>query len=445
LWLYAQTEYWLNHISKSKKAYRKAMALNPDNDYLQLDYAKELVDLGDLKQADTIIARLQARGKNYSAMHILKARIAFDNGNYNQTNLEAYYALQLDKGNTEALGLYEKVAQAKAPWLKTGIGYTNDDQPMQTIAPSIEAGIYLHRYAALQLGFYSPVFYTNGSFKSAQIFQAGDVTNFSQIGLLLQANAGVVKYPTNRISWLGNLYISKTFIKHLVVEVQAEEKPYFYTISSIDSVVNAGHFVFSLGWNDKSTWNGKASFDFNYFNDKNYAYSAYAWLFAPPIKFWKAELRFGYSYNFSNANTSHFVSSETLAQIISNYATTQQITGVYTPYFTPNMVQTHSALVSFDMEPIKALSINVHANIGFYASAQTPYLYLDNYGGETVIARDYFRNTFWPFNVGASLSWQANRAINLSAEYTYTSSYFFSSHYAGLSLKASFLNGKKKK
>ena len=54
-WLLAQTLYWDKQINPSKAMYEKAMTENPTNYYLKLDYAKMLVDLGELDKAQTLL------------------------------------------------------------------------------------------------------------------------------------------------------------------------------------------------------------------------------------------------------------------------------------------------------------------------------------------------------------------------------------------------------
>jgi hypothetical protein len=138
-----------------------------------------------------------------------------------------------------------------------------------------------------------------------------------------------------------------------------------------------------------------------------------------------------------------FVSQQSLAQIIANYNTTQAITGVYDPYFTPQQQQVHSALVSLEIHPARVLNIGLNANVGFYAVTQTPYLYLENNeSGTTFIDRGFVRERYVPYELSGFVSWQVSKKVSLQANYAYQSTYFFNSNYASLSCKISFWNEK---
>ncbi|MDB5282219.1 MAG: hypothetical protein JWO06_1294 [Bacteroidota bacterium] len=446
LWLYAQTEYWRDHYRRSKKLYEQAVAMRPDNDYLQLDYGKAMLDLGDWKSADSAAQKVEHKGKGYSEEKILRARLSYNSADYAEARTYIDEAIKKENGSIKAWNVYDQIEIAKSPWLKLSTTASADNQPLYQVSPAAEAGIYLHKLATIQLGFYSPVFIVNGKVSSAQWLVVGDKAALPKVGLEIGLNVGVVKYPfNNKTGWSGSFYFDKIFVRHLNFELIAEHKPYFYTISSLESVVSVNHFSFAGGWNDKNTWNGKAAFDFNYYNDKNYTYAAYGWLYAPPIKFSVIELRFGYSYSYSNSKENHYSPEQSLTQIIANYSSTTQIAGVYNPYFTPQQQYIHSGLVALAIYPVKKLEINLNASVGFYAYAQNPYLYLDkNETGATVIARGFERTTYLPFEVGASLEWQLSRKVVLTAQYAYRSTYFFNSHNAAVGLKISFWNDRKK-
>jgi tetratricopeptide (TPR) repeat protein len=445
LWLLAQTEFWRDHYRRSRKLYKQALAMRPGNDYILLDYGKAMLELGDWKTADSVAGKIESKGRKYSDEQLLKAKILYWTGDYTRASYYLKEVFNKDAGNVVGWDIQDQLLVAKSPWLTVGADYVGDNQPIHRITPAVQAGIYLHRAAQLSVDIAAPVFVANGKVYNAQLFRLGDKLSFQKQGLELDFKAGVVKYPFhNKTDWTASFQMKEVLARHFELELGAEHMPYYYTLSSLDTVVNVNHFVFAAGWNDKSTWNGRAAFEFNYFNDKNFTYTGYAWLYAPPIKFSVLELRLGYCYSYSNSNESRFASASTLSQIIASYGNTQQITGVYVPYFTPSQQHIHAALLSLKVTPVKVLELDVKGNVGFYAYTQNPYLFLDTDSkAETIIARGFSKVVYVPFEVGASLAWHASRKIIFTAQYTYRSTYFFNSQQASVGLKFSFWNDKK--
>lgn len=443
VWLLAQTTYWQGHNKKAKQYYNQALQLEPNNDYLQIDYARSLSGMGEWKQANQVLAKPSLQNKKYPDIDIIQGQMAYWKGNYKQTSLDVANAQQKDRYNPLAKQLQDDVAQAKAPWLKVSVGYTIDGQPLQNIAPSVEAGFYFHPLSSLQVGAYSPIFIGNGNVSSAQWLQVSNRSLFTKSGTILQLGAGIVKFPGNQIGWSALGYLKQPIYKKLYFEVLAEHKPYFTTLTSIDSTVNVTHFAPILAWDDKNGLSGQVTFDGQYFDDKNLVYAIYGWLFAPPIKVSVIELRFGYGYSYSNSKESRFVSDRSLADIIANYSTNPDVTGVYSPYFTPNQQHVHSLLVSFVAHATKKLDIGTKASVGVYAYTQNPYLYLDSdASNQTVIARGFANKVFFPLDLNVYLAYKVTQRVDLRADYTFLNTNFFTSHYAGLTCKITFWHEK---
>ncbi len=439
LWLYAQTEFWMRHFHLSQKLYEQAVRLQPDKDYLTLDYAHALLDMGDWKKADKVLKNLEKRGKTYSDQLQMRARISYYNGDYDRAKKEVKIAIDSNTQSKTARQLYDDIMTARSPWIKIGAAFSTDNQPIKTVTPSIEAGVYLHPNSSLQIGVSSPVFIRGNNITDAQMATIGNTSSFKKIGLLVRADIGIDKFPyKNKVNWTGDLYLQKTFVKYLVIDALAEYKPYLYTYSSIDTALTTGHFVSTIGWTDQNFINGKLRFDLNCFAGSNYVYTLYGYVFAPPIRFSFVRLSFGYGYSFSDSKKNDYSSSRPLDTIIKNFATAPTITGIYDPYFTPSGQQIHSALILLKLNPIRSLEIGLSGSIGFYAYTQNPYLYLNkNSSSELYIASGYSRENFIPIDAGAYVQWQFAKKYSIKADYKYRSTYFYTSNTASLSFKMS--------
>ena len=447
IWLYAQTSYLAQHFKQSKRLYQKAMVAQPDNYYLKLDYASTLVNIADFKQAKPLLATYSDYDPNNTKLLVDLAKIDLAQGNYKRAKNEADAVLAKEPGNPDAVMIIDQLNFAKASWIKIKANYNIDSQPLQTITPAVEAGVYLHPEATLKLNLVTPVFIANGVTKNAQWLQLGDQSAFRKAGFQLSFDAGVVKQPfENKISWTANLELKQLLLKHLVLQAEAERKPYYYTVSSIDTLVMVNRFSAYAEWNDLNNWNGRVSFEYNQFNDKNYTIGGNGWVFTPPLKVSVFEARIGYAYSFNTSKNNRFAPEKTLTQILNPYDATAPITGVYDPYFTPDNMQIHSALVSITVHPVKMFDIGFNANVGFYAHTLNPYFYLNNdANGVTYIAKDYSVEKFIPLEFSAYALFRITKKISLKADYTYRKTYFYTSNSVGVGLKINFWNEQKGK
>jgi len=445
-WLTAQTAFWANRIGKSKQLYEKAIKSNPKNLYLQLDYAKILVNCGEFEKAGQLLKVYLAFDSTNSQALTALARILFWRCKYQDASLLITKVLKQDPKDQDASSLYKEIALARSPYLKFGSGFSTDDQPMQTATMMLGGGLYFNALSALRFTFQAPLMIRNGKTVNAFIFQAGNTSFISKANLTIRLDAGVMRFPyKNSYRGTGNLSIDKIFLQHLILSVSVQRNPYFATRSSIDTMVIQNHLAGSIGWNDQNSWNGEAAVEaFTYPMDHNLTYSGYAWVFGPPVKFSIFQFRFGYGYNYSNSQQNRFISEKSLSEIISSYDASTKITGIYNPYYTPIDQQVHSFLLAITGHPLKWLDFSINANAGLYATTKAPYLYLDKDKTDNPILKTGFATTsFYPLTVQLQVLMKLSERIHLQAEYTYLSTYFYTSHYAGIGLNIRFPNEKK--
>ena len=444
-WLFAQVSYLNKHFKRSKLLYKKAMALQADNYYLKLDYANTLTNIADYNKSLPLLNIYRSYDPKNLKLKINLAKVYLAQGNYGLAEKEINAVLVQDDKNVEALALLDQLHLARASWVKIKGNYNKDSQPLQTITPAVEAGVYLHPEATLKLNLQTPLFLSNGSLKNTEWFQAGDISAFRKAGFQLAFDAGLVKQPyENKISWTANLELKQTLLKHLVLQAQAERKPYYYTISSLDTIIMVNRVSAYAEWNDLNSWNGRLSFEYNGFADKNYVIGGGGWLFTPPLKASVFEFRIGYAYSFSTALTNKFEPEKTLAQILNPYDANAAIAGVYSPYFTPYNMGVHAALASILAHPVKMMDIGFNANVGFYATTLNPYFFLDkNQSGSTFINKGYSTEKFYPLEFSTYALFRITKKISLKADYTYRKTYFYTSNSVGLGLKINFWNEQK--
>ena len=445
LWVYALTERWLKKYKHAKRLYIKAIKLKPDNLYLQIDYVKELIEMGNMNEASKLLLTLRKNNLVGKEATFLLAKITYWLGNYTAAYDSITYIYKKDT-TVKVKQLNNDIVAAKAPWVKLSTQYYSDNQPIQKTTPAMEVGWAVNTMLNLRLNLLTPFFTSGTTTFNAQWFQLGNKFIFNKINAEALFDIGVFNgtYRPNT-SLTGNIYVKKNITRKLIMDAQVAYKPYYNTIKSLDTICYFTHYASSLAWQNPASWNGKLNFDYNQFKDNNYTYALYGWVFTPPLVHVPfIELRLGYAYSFSNSKDNRYDATQSVSTIVANYLTTTSITGIYNPYFTPNHQNIHSALASVALHPSKKIDAGVNANLGVYAYTQNPYLFLDkNNSGELFINRGYANKNYTPFETNAFMAFQLNKKLNLRVDYTYRVTFFYTYWSAGLTLKIVFLDGKK--
>jgi len=443
-WLYAQTAYWNKQISLSRALYESAVTQNPDRYDLQLDYARMLFGSGFPALAESYFMACRVAYPNDVEIELTLAQLALWKGAYQQSLDQARRILERDPDNKEAASLLRQASLAKAPIISFAGSYYTDNQPLETINPLLESMIWLDPLSTLRFSLRTPLFSPGNGWKNALWLQAGNQAFWWRGNWKLTTDAGILMYPyKNTITWTGNLELEKKSFRHLVFRIQAERKPYFSTGSSIDTVVNEYNANAEIGWDDYNSWNGKLSISLDHFiADGNTLYSIGGWGVTPPLKTWVFDFRLGYGISYSTSRENRYVAKENLNDILSGYNTETGIEGIYYPYFTPNHQWVNSAILSIGIHPARSLDLGVTGNLGFYATADIPYLYLDtvNTGGYQVV-RDFSLERYIPYTISAFINWKLSDHVTIRFDYIYGSTYFYTNQQ--LMLKLQFSLGRK--
>jgi tetratricopeptide (TPR) repeat protein len=456
-WLSGQTAFWMKHYKTAEKEYERAIQIAPHNADLLLDYDMVLFNSGDLKKAEPLLWTFYTWDPTNTAVLLSLAKISFWHGNYNDAEWFIQKVLASDPKNKNAIAIQDEILAAKSPWGEINIAHSSDDQPLQNTAPSISGGIYSSALFSPHFDFQLPTFVTDSSNKNAWWFQVGNKSIFSKQNLDISIDLGLLKNPSSTsVFTTGNLLINETLIKHFIFSLQAERKPYFYTLSSLNTTVTDNHYSVSVAWNDPEGWNARTAYDIDNFNDNNSIATFSAWVMSPPLKVSIFEFHAGYGFNYSNTQqnryelksltyafdsiSKNYFWDSTLNKSVQKYYYSPVITGIYNPYFTPDKQTINSVIASINIHPTKTLNIGIKADYGFSAVAQCPYLYLDNEGN---IAIGYFKQNYSPYDIGINVTWKLAKKINLKAEYVHSKTNFYNSNYLGIGLRMSFWNENK--
>lgn len=443
IWLQAQTQLWLNNYTKSDTLYKRAIKMQPKNDYLKLNYIHSLLDMGKTGQAGSMITDMEMAGSEYSDLSILRAKLNYYQGNYRLAAAYMKKALQVETKNDEAKELNDAIELARSPKISISSSYLSDNQPVTAIISTIKAENYFNKYLNLYL-VADEYHFMQDKVSDAPWVRIGDKLFFPGAGMHMNLGGGIYKYPVkDEVGWSGNLSINTRISQQFDFDISADHVPYFYTKSSIDTNIYATRVAAMLNWH-KRFWSAQAAFLNSTYPDNNNVYGAYGWVLAPIAVFPKGQFQMGYSINYSNSNENRYTPTNTLSQVLVNYVPGSSVSGAYNPYFTPGDQFINSALLSLNLNPSASVNINISGDVG-YGSIHNPYLFLNkDVTGTTYIAKGYTTEYFVPYSGTAAFNFTIDKSWLLSLRYSYRSTYFFNSHFATVGLAKTFWHGKKK-
>lgn len=449
-WLYAQTAYLAKQYKLARKIYDLTIYYHPENLYLQVDYANMLVSIGKFKDALPYLENFLIDYPDNIPVQRTLARINYYKGKYKEAYAGISALQERDPTDRETNSLLDEIQTAKAPWIGITGNYFSDNQPLQTISPILASQIWLHPLSTLRFSVRAPLFSQGGTYTNALWVQAGNDLFIRYGNWNVVTDIGFLMYPyKNTTTWTANFEVKKRSYRHLVTIFQAERKPYFYTGSSIDTVINEYHVAETIRWDNYNSWSGEISYNWDYFlTDYNSTYAIAGWGLTPPLKASVFDFRLGYGISYSTSNKNNFVPKASLPDIIVNYDSAVGIEGIYYPYFTPKQQLVNSALLSIGIHPVKGFDIGISGNVGFFAKAQIPYYYLrkDAVTGNIVLSdREFTSKRYFPYTFSAFISWQLSKKVSLRADYRYNSTYFYNEHYVGLNLMIHIWNEQKRK
>jgi len=437
-WIYAQAAFKDRKYKLSKELYLKAITISPADASLQLDFAKSLLFMGNIKMAAEYINRCTEIDPDNPEPWYYLASIDYWQGD-NKRALSLLDNILFHVPNyTPARQLKDEILLKISPWLSLGGTYSSDDQPMNMLNPFFKGGWSRSNMLGLDFQLNVPVsFIDSGNFRGVG-FNTGNNFHFKKSNLNLYLNIGLFSHTSlQNLGWTTDLKLEKKMLKHMSFRVEYERKPYLMTLSSLKIPLFENALAISLAWDDPGRWNGQVSFLPSTFStDDNYVIAIGGWILAPNIKAGRFGFQFGYGYAYSTSKENRFVPEKTFDEINPNWNDLVSIAGIYDPYFTPNDQSVHSALALINFVAAKNIKLSLNINGGVYATTMYPYLFVDKKSGNSLfINRDYTRETFHPINISAGFTWQMTKRMDLSALFNYNSTIYYKTQSVGITIR----------
>ena len=412
--LLAQTLYWLKDVPGARREYEDALALHPGDTTLRVQYARMLVETGSPARAKRLLSPLPDPPGARAEAETLLGLAAYWEGDLTAARRDFAAALALNPQNAEARRHLDEIDAAAAPWFRASAAAWHDDQPLDRGGFEIEGGMYPSPLTSISVRLRPSRFDTGASTRTLQSADASLKTYVPAARIDLDVDVGLTSGSPDLQSsttWTGGAGAAVRFPAGVKAGGRASRWRYLYTTASIDTLVMVDS-VEAFVHLDRRGWLGEAAFGRQQYPDENSIRSAYAWLLAPVARSPRGTAQIGYAASTSDAAQSRFV-LETPVQRYPPGDPRFNVTGVYSPYYTPDHVITHSVIGAVAAEGRRAA---FHGSVSYAFSAHENAPVLTAIRGAVV--RTTAPHAFTPWDARASLSIPAGRraTVEPSAE-----------------------------
>ncbi|MEX2528911.1 MAG: hypothetical protein WEA09_14865 [Gemmatimonadota bacterium] len=359
--------------------------------------------------------------------------------------------------------------QRAPPWLVGELDLVHDDQPRTALHAHLEYGRFLGPYITLSLGLDAArviadaplALGAQGSSGESQTAPGPETTTLvprlggtlaiPALRLGLSASAGgLLGAPTGSgtagtevpILWEtgANVRIGpSTFL-----QLEASQEHYTWTMASIDTLLLMQSFVVAVDRAAAPGWAGRLSLGLESFGDDNPIRSAYAWILAPLHRSESRSLRVGYSASYRHAERSNWVpaggthrgpgESSGLGPL-GILSPDGSIPGQYAPYYTPQELSIHSAVVAV-AQSMGSGWLKLDGAVGIHATEQAPVLW-PTPAGPSQYQLQFHEHSFRPYRLEVSWSMPLAGSTSLTVGGDYNRTAFYGAGRVRLALSRS--------
>lgn len=402
--LLAQTLYWLKEFDHARSVYDTALRRHRNNVDIRLDYARMLVEVGDRKHARLLLAPLLDYEAARARALTLIGTLDYWDGRLTAAAGRFRAAIEADAGSTEARRQWREIAMISAPWVRIGFEAAHDDQPIDRLTPSVQAGVFLTPLWSLELTGRSDAHRSGDTLSQTVRSGAASLKGYApRLRLETELSGGLLhrSFGTSRGDWTGRLQGRIRLPGHLTIGARAERKPYFHTIASLTLPVSVRELTALVGLDDPSGWLGEAALAKSRFPDGNSMTSGYAWLLAPILRRGGNAVSLGYGFSAQDTRESRFVLAGS-SQPTPPGGPGFDLSGRYVPYYTPDDVVIHSAIGNMTLRPGRGTTISGHG--AWPVSAHEIAAAFTNSGPPPTAQEGTFRRSFTPWDVRLSIA-----------------------------------------
>ena len=428
----AQTLYWSGEISEAEATYEAALAQHPEDSRLRLDYARMLVETRRGARARALLMPLRTDESAASEAEALLGTIAYWEGNLMGAKRHFEAALSHEPERADAIRQLRELRASAAPWVRLGGEARWDDQPLDRLAGTLEAGWYLTPLQSLAVRVQPQQLSagdTTETVAAAEVMLAG---YWPASRLETEAMLGVLQRSAAGTDWTGRLGVGLRLPQHLVLGARVERSAYLWTRASISTPVMTRAASGLLDWRGPRGWTGQAGYTLQQYPDENRIHTTFLWALAPVVRSAAGEVKLGYGFNYQDAEQSRFDSAPV--------STLDPLFGRYEPYYTPQNLQAHSATGAARVQLGRAMTLRANGAYSVYATEDAPVLFRAGQGGpgSPVVQTAYYRRTIHPWNLRAALATTLPGGLVATAYGEHLRTAFYASTGAGMDLMYRF-------
>jgi hypothetical protein len=404
-----------------------------------LERARVLWSEGRIYPAQQELLSYLSRDSAHLEANLLQAYLEFWTGRLPAARKRIERIRSINPGYTPAAGLLSEINAVSKPWASLQTGYLADDQPLSALRTKVEAGQYVSWLFDPTFRFEYSHFRHEGEALPIFRVRLSDQVLLARTKTRLEVSAGLLAPLTggNTSKGFGGIVLSQTLPLHLTLDAGIEQRPYLYTLRSIQTPFTETFTQAALRFDHGGNWLGKAAWERQGFSDGNAVTTKYAWFLAPLLNRRGLKVQAGYAYSHANAKESSFLPTQAYDP---NLPDTTFIPGIYDPYFTPANQEVHSVLAAVQYATKNNWRFSAKVNASILAKADIPYFYPDFAAFDLIVFyRGFERSKYSPLEITGEVQRGIGQHTSISATYTYQHLLFYTLHYGGVQIKHQFL------
>jgi Flp pilus assembly protein TadD len=424
----ARTLYWTGDVGAACTRYEEAISQHPNDVYLRLEYARMLVETGNVKIAFRLLAPLEDIEGTASEAKALVGTILYWRGDWNGAKKHFKEALRLNPEHTEAKRQLDEIRIATSPRVSLFSDYQNDDQPLKRRSISAELMWHATPLWLLTLRAQPQQVIVNDSTRSIAVLNLASKHNWPHLHLESEVSAGLLHRSFSRqADWTWRMALSLRLPRGIRLIGRGQRAPYLHTKTSLTIPIMTNSVAAIFHRSDPKGWIGEAGYELIYYPDENRSLKSHAWLLMPLYSVTPIHMRLGYGYNFQNSQENRFVLASD-EQRLPARRISQKFTGQYSPYYTAKNQHTHNILGSIVLEFTKSVGLQLNGSFGFYAAEDAPFFYLTTGTPQLQnVERGYYKRRFHPWKVQGTLNASLSTDLTLSVEAEYLRAAYYES------------------
>jgi tetratricopeptide (TPR) repeat protein len=426
--LLAVSYYWNNKPKEARLIYQYAILKHPNSYVIKLEFGRMLYESKQFDEAQSTLTKvLTLHPENVEANKYL-GFLNFYKGNYAASVMHFEAVLRSFPENTEALEMLEKIEGIRA--IRLGIGNTvsSDNQPLNSLKSTLSLSKIKSNYWQPQFEFSNYLFDSDTISLNAQSLVVGNRFNFPKAKVKVNLKGGYYfGHLKGSDQYLADLSFSKALPRHFSISGQWKAEPTMYALSSLGELVGTNTLKLQADLKNDHGLLGQIAWQKALYFDENEEQRMHLWLVSPPMKYKKLKVRLGLATSLADAKSNMFESAESLENVLLFFNDNEQISGVYNPYFTPTNQNIYSVVGLFEFDINKIIEIKISTDYGFIASADIPYIYLENGLNGIELQREFYREKTSTLDVKADVLLHFSERFTMSHRVGYLKNFFYKS------------------